>query len=364
MARAHSKREVLAAGVSLLAMAGTAWGSDAGLGPDSGATGGAAGAAASGGAGGVAATGGAAASGGSNGGAGGAVGSVNCFGTPCDTQAGGFCCADGFVSSSCAGGSGVAKCELPGGPPCAPAAITLRCDGPEDCPGMVCCGSYQECDPSAPGYGANKLYGEVSCRPAEDCVGRGTSVLCTSGTPDACPSGEVCFPSSPSLPGGACAPCRVAQGGGAFGVAPDGTPCDDHDAATTFDRCQNGSCVGIVAAAGGGGLPGAGGGKAKPQSMWTESGRDTGCACRAGLGSPTRLTGWAWLLGVLVMAARRGRSTSGCTTSRCLERRRAGLAEPLHSAAVATVDDPSGVDVDAAHFAHFTGARRVSLFPG
>lgn len=63
---------------------------------------------------------------------------------------------------------------------CGPNTITLSCNGPEDCPGGVCCGDYN-------GNG----YDGVSCEATCD----GGLTMC-AGMPQACGPGEQCLPSN------------------------------------------------------------------------------------------------------------------------------------------------------------------------
>lgn len=300
----RSKREAVITLASVLLVAGTAWESsaaDGGAGTDAGASGGAAGATPTGGTAGAAATAG---TGGATGGAstGGGSADLDCYGNNCSTTSGGFCCAAGFVEpSGCAGGAGTAKCQAPGGPACAHGETTIRCDGPEDCPGMVCCGTFQECSPTSGGYGVNRLYLDVSCRPAAECASNNTAVVCDPDAPNACPIGEICFPGSPSLPGWACRPCKTAFPSGGFGDAPDGAPCDDHNPATV-DYCQKGVCVGTEMPQGTGGTPGQA--VPMPPTRWKASGADSGCA-HATTSAPRRHAALVLLLALLARSARR-----------------------------------------------------------
>lgn len=131
--------------------------------PDGGGTSGGG----AGGAGGAVDAGGAGGAGGSGGTPG--VGTVACGGQTCDLANGQVCCFQQFAQNfQCVQAS-------------ACAAITFACDGPEDCPGQVCCGI--------------KLYGNVirSAACQDSCSGANLVVIC-GGSPGACPVGMTCQP--------------------------------------------------------------------------------------------------------------------------------------------------------------------------
>lgn len=142
-------------------------------------------------------------SGGGSGGGLAGTASVLCGDTPCDTGSGAFCCAEGYVTvEGCAGGSGTSTCQPSGAAPCAKDAVTIKCDGPEDCAGagMVCCGTFNHCSPTSPGYDVNVLYADLVCRKAQDCTGPSQVVLCDPTASNPCSAGGTCTSQSPSLP--------------------------------------------------------------------------------------------------------------------------------------------------------------------
>jgi len=138
----------------------------------SGATGGEA----QGGSGATGATGGGGETGGNgSGGSGGAVGSVLCDVAPCDVSTGGVCCLPR--------GSGGPACE-PSGTDCETFYTTVTCDGPDDCPGQICCGRYQ-----------TGSYAWVRCE--DSCDGFGYYTLCNPAGPNICDGNETCQESDP-----------------------------------------------------------------------------------------------------------------------------------------------------------------------
>ena len=114
-------------------------------------------------------------SGGNNTGA----GVVNCGSSQCDVSKGGTCCAS-FQGLTCASGS-----QCPNQP-----AAPIKCDGPEDCPGQVCCGTIVQ-------YGPNSYYSQIRCQ--NSCGQQNERVMC-GNHPNACPNNQQCV-NSQLLPG-------------------------------------------------------------------------------------------------------------------------------------------------------------------
>jgi hypothetical protein len=94
---------------------------------------------------------------------------VFCAGSPC--MAGQVCCFHLENSDLDACGDAGA---------CGPNTITLSCNGPEDCPGGVCCGDYN-------GNG----YDGVSCEPTCE-----QGLTMCAGMPLVCGPGQQCLPSN------------------------------------------------------------------------------------------------------------------------------------------------------------------------
>lgn len=141
---------------------GASGGSDAAAGtggiPDAGGAGGNAGAS------GAAGSAGAAGAGGAPG-----AGSVVCGSATCDVSTGSVCCG-GLVSSfACVGPS--APCSY----------FKIACDGPEDCPGQLCCANL------------SLLVGNGGSSCQATCSGLNLHVVC-GATPSVCPSGTTCKP--------------------------------------------------------------------------------------------------------------------------------------------------------------------------
>lgn len=116
---------------------------------------------------------------GSDGGDGGATdagmstpGYVYCQGAPC--MVGQVCCLNSKDHS-------LDVCAAPGS--CGQGFVELACNGPEDCPGQVCCGDHL----------ASGGYSKLSCQAT--CTGTDTRIICEAH-PAICPSGKVCKPSS------------------------------------------------------------------------------------------------------------------------------------------------------------------------
>lgn len=84
---------------------------------------------------------------------------VDCAGVTCVSSE--VCCLTGFTTRSCVPDDGTCT------------TFALRCDGPEDCPGEVCCA------PSSVGTAS-------SCTPAADCA----HTMCHDGTD--CAAGHIC----------------------------------------------------------------------------------------------------------------------------------------------------------------------------
>ena len=101
-----------------------------------------------------------------------------CDSTPCDVSSGGYCCLPDQGSPSChASGNG-----------CAGGETQVECDEPGDCPGQVCCGTFD---------GQNSMYTELVC--ADSCNGPGSVIIC-DGNGD-CSGNDTCQ-SSNYLPSG------------------------------------------------------------------------------------------------------------------------------------------------------------------
>ncbi len=158
--------------------AGGASGGGAGT-SSGGLGGGSGGGAASGGAGGAGAggagTGGASTGGTGTGGAGGAntggtgTGAVQCGPATCNLQSQ-FCCAQYNQTPQCKAHGGT--CTY---------SVEVRCDGPEDCPGQVCCGKLFI-------QGKNKSYTDLSCQAS--CDKSDENVIC--GAAGSCPGSMTC----------------------------------------------------------------------------------------------------------------------------------------------------------------------------
>ena len=104
----------------------------------------------------------------------------------------------------------------------------LECDDGNACNGVEGCNPATGCTPGTPPTcnDGNACNGIEACNPASGCVG-GTPVTCAP--PDQCHTGGTCDPGT-----GLCG----------YGNQPNGTTCDDGNAGTTGDSCQNGVCVG------------------------------------------------------------------------------------------------------------------------
>lgn len=115
-----------------------------------------------GGAGGAGGVGGAGGSGGTPG-----AGTVACGTQTCDIGTGQVCCYQLFQNLGC---KQAAACGT----------IKFACDGPEDCPGQICCGT--------------KLYGNVIHTTACQNNCSGTQVVFCGGSPGVCSTGTTCQP--------------------------------------------------------------------------------------------------------------------------------------------------------------------------
>lgn len=124
------------------------------------------------GSGGVAGSSGGAAGSGGSGGVG-SVGSVSCNGQSCSLTLGQECCVSAWVPPQF-------QCQNLG-KSCA--GTRVRCDGPEDCFGQVCCAI-----PNSAGDAIKQLLCRDTCGPMERRV-------CTSA-PNSCPNGQQCQPSA------------------------------------------------------------------------------------------------------------------------------------------------------------------------
>lgn len=108
------------------------------------------------------------------------AGVVQCGTSQCKVAGGGTCCVsqqgfDCITSQYC-----------PAYPPAAP----ITCDGPEDCPGQVCCGTIMQ-------YGGQSFYSRVRCQ--SNCGQQDERVFCGNHQ-NACPNGTQCQ-NSQLLPG-------------------------------------------------------------------------------------------------------------------------------------------------------------------
>lgn len=72
------------------------------------------------------------------------------------------------------------------GPPgtCGEGWLELTCHLPSDCPGGVCCATYDFDD---------NVYLDVSCQPS--CQASGNLLVCDLSQPWLCPAGQSCHPS-------------------------------------------------------------------------------------------------------------------------------------------------------------------------
>ncbi|XXT15195.1 DNRLRE domain-containing protein [Sorangium sp. So ce429] len=122
---------------------------------------------------------------------------------------------DSCLNGACAGASPVA-CA-----PAAPCRLAGVCD-----PATGACGA----GPASPDGTACE--DGNACTQGDRCEAGG----CVAGTELTCPAGGAC------RGGGACDPATGACGAGP--ARPDGTSCDDVNAATEFDTCRDGTCVG------------------------------------------------------------------------------------------------------------------------
>jgi hypothetical protein len=153
----------------------------------------------------------------STGGTGGAPSQVICGGATCTTDATHACCLDsgssgfggsssfggfggssfgGFGGSGGSGGSGGenGQCRTVDQAGCGASQATVRCDGPEDCAGSVCCGKFTST------FGRIS-YTELACVDASLCTGSDRSLLCDSSASNPCPAGGFCGQTS-ALPAG------------------------------------------------------------------------------------------------------------------------------------------------------------------
>lgn len=97
---------------------------------------------------------------------------VSCDNTPC--PGGEVCCYLIFEA-------GQDFCAAPGTCPQDNGWIELSCNGPDDCPNQVCCGTFN-----------NQSWVDVSCQ--DNCNGGNELTMC-EGAPSACDPNEVCQPS-------------------------------------------------------------------------------------------------------------------------------------------------------------------------
>jgi hypothetical protein len=111
-------------------------------------------------------------------GSGGGVVEVACPSAPCDVSSGGVCCLPLLGQTG--------QC-LPSGN-CMVTETSVTCDGPEDCPGEICCGTFS---------GGN--YTVLECSPT--CNGQGNVIVCDSAGPNQCMGNANCVPSNFLPPG-------------------------------------------------------------------------------------------------------------------------------------------------------------------
>ena len=110
------------------------------------------------------------------------VGVIRCGTSACQSAIGEMCCRQ-QDNVWCE----ISKCTCEG---FACQADSISCDGPEDCPGQVCC------------HDRSILKGDVSCeKECEGGITGGKDVLCDPMAPDPCGDGKACVPST-ALPQG------------------------------------------------------------------------------------------------------------------------------------------------------------------
>jgi hypothetical protein len=63
---------------------------------------------------------------------------------------------------------------------CDPGYVVLSCNGPEDCPGGVCCATQDNA----------QNYTGIACQAT--CAGPGAIVVCSKMQQDVCPPGTMC----------------------------------------------------------------------------------------------------------------------------------------------------------------------------
>ncbi|MEO7329029.1 MAG: MYXO-CTERM sorting domain-containing protein [Minicystis sp.] len=177
-------------------------------------------------------------------------------GVCCNTLCGNGVPNDCQVCSVAAGAAVDGTCSpVPQGPVCRPSAgvcdLTEVCDGVQlACPpngfvpaGTECGASTGPCDPAEACTGqfplcpANVMLPDGAacndadaCTMADHCMGGACA-----GAPVTCANTDQCHPSGA---------CNAQTGQCVYPALPDATPCDDGDACTQMDACQNGSCTG------------------------------------------------------------------------------------------------------------------------
>ena len=96
---------------------------------------------------------------------------VYCNGGPCQT--GDVCCLNPTGPGD--------HCAHPG--MCMPGFIEITCNGPEDCPGQICCGTLMV-------QNGNATYQDISCQ--STCNQQDNIVVCSETNPGVCPAGTTC----------------------------------------------------------------------------------------------------------------------------------------------------------------------------
>ena len=132
------------------------------------------------------------------------------------------------------------------------AGTPLACDDGNACNGVETCNPASGCVGGTPLVCNNNdaCDGLETCNPASGCVA-GTPLVCNNG--NACDGLEICNPASGCVAGTpvVCAPagqcqtagvCAPATGLCSYGNKPDGTTCDDGNAACSPDTCTAGVC--------------------------------------------------------------------------------------------------------------------------
>ncbi len=91
-------------------------------------------------------------------------------------------------SDRCCLGTGDGTC---GSGACGTNETPVTCDGPEDCPGLLCCGNYDV---------VKSRFTDLACTDLP-CIGGNVFIICDPDGPDQCATTDVCAP-HPDLPSG------------------------------------------------------------------------------------------------------------------------------------------------------------------